>query len=96
MDDADDIGPLFGKAGRLGEFEESGRHLRPTVEAGFQAGGGIAALALIFVTGGNAAFLAGEPCPVRQQISGANAKPARIRRESGGANGSRYRRENAG
>src|SRR5579864_1474923 len=87
MNDADNVGPFFRKTHRFGKFQESGRHLRPTVEAGFQAGRGVAALALVFLAGGNAAFLAGETGPVSQQVSGADAKTARVGRESGSADG---------
>src|SRR5207302_8349847 len=80
-------GPLFGKTHRFGKFQESGRHLCPTVKAGFQTGGGVAAFALVFVAGGHAAFFARETRPVSQQVSGADAKTAGVRRESGGADG---------
>jgi hypothetical protein len=57
------------------------------METGFQAGGSVSAFALILVTGGNAAFLAGELRPIRQQTSSIDAKPATVRREPSGANG---------
>lgn len=47
----------------------------------------MAAFALVLVAGGHAAFLAGETGPVGQQVSGADAKSSRIRRESCGADG---------
>jgi hypothetical protein len=87
MDDADDIGPLFGKASRLNKSEESRRHLRPTVEASFQTAKSVTAFALVFVAGRHTAFLAGEARPIGQQVSGADAKTSGIRGESGSANG---------
>src|SRR5215831_18743611 len=87
MNDADDIRPLLGKAGGFGEFQKSGRHLRPAMKACLQAGGGMAALALVLFAGRNAAFLAGEAGPVGEQGGGTDAKASRVRGESSGANG---------
>src|SRR4029077_3962940 len=86
MDEADDIGPFFGKAGGFGELKESGRHLRPAMKSCFQAGGGIAALTVVFRAGGEAAFFAGETGPVREHGSRIDAKAAGIRRKTCCAN----------
>ena len=66
------------------------------MKAGFQAAKSIAALPLVLVAGGNAAFLAGEAGPVSEQGGGADANTARVRRESSGTNGGAVRRGSAG
>ncbi|HKV94472.1 MAG TPA: hypothetical protein VJW20_18140 [Candidatus Angelobacter sp.] len=57
------------------------------MEARLQAGGGIAALVLVFLAGGNAAFLAGKAGPISKQGGSSDAKTAGVGRESSGANG---------
>src|SRR5690242_10252959 len=88
VDHADNIGPFFAKAGGFGEFQESGRHLRPAaVAALFHAGEGIASLATVFIAGRHAAFFAGNARPVSQQRGSINAQAATIEGKSGGADG---------
>jgi hypothetical protein len=57
------------------------------MEAGFEAAGGVTALAVVFFARRNAALFADDAGPVGQQVSGADAKASGIGGESGSANG---------
>src|ERR1700681_271230 len=81
------VSPLRDEAGGLNELHEGGWYARPAVKAGFKAGRGVAAFALVFVAGGDAACFAREFSPVLEHGGGIDAATARMGREPGSANG---------